>query len=130
MLFILHVAGLFLARQGDMVEADQGNALVFRALLSLREHAGDDGDLHADLFGESEGRLDGAAGGDHVVQEAQLLALEMLVLLPTNPQFLLPVRREDVLQHWRAFKKKLLNLEDFWQTREANNVDFAAQDLL
>ena len=69
----LLVAGLFLARQGDVVEADQGNALVFRALLSLREHAGDDGDLHADLFGESEGRLDGAAGGEDVYKRQALL---------------------------------------------------------
>ena len=53
-----------------MVEADQRDALVFRALLSLRERAGDDRDLYADLLGEGENRLDGAAGGNHIVQEA------------------------------------------------------------
>ena len=76
------VPGLFFTRQGNVVQADQGNAFVFPAHLPLREHAGDDGYLNADFFGQGEGGLNGSAGGNHVIQEAQFLPLKMAVLFP------------------------------------------------
>ena len=49
--------GSSLTRKRNVVQADQGNAFVFRAQLPLREHAGDDGYLNADFFGQGEGGL-------------------------------------------------------------------------
>ena len=84
------------AWEWDVVEGDDWDALEFGPACAFGEGAGDDGDVDADFVGEFEDGVDGAAGGDDVVEEADALADEGGEFLSSEPEFLLVVGGDGV----------------------------------
>ena len=63
----MYASELLLAGQRNVVQANQRDALVFRAGSAFGQHAADDGDFNADLRGQFQHRINRTACRNYVI---------------------------------------------------------------